>query len=102
MTVWFVSRHPGAVEWARTQGITVDHWISHLAVAEVASCDTVIGTLPVQLAAEVCAKGARYLNLSLDLPFEWRGRELSADELRETKARLEEFVITKPKVSWRC
>jgi len=93
MAVWFVSRHPGAVDWAKIQGITVDHWVSHLAADEVESCDTVIGTLPVQLAAAVCSRGARYLNLSLDLPFEWRGRELSAQELVAADARLEEFVI---------
>lgn len=94
MSIWFVSRHPGAVAWARKQGITVDHWVSHLAVDEVAPCDTVIGTLPVQLAAAVCSRGARYLNLSLDLPLEWRGRELSAQELLAAGARLEEYAVS--------
>ena len=93
MSIWFVSRHPGAVEWAKSQGIAVDHWVAHLVLAEIAACDTVIGTLPVQLAAEVCAKGARYLNLSLDLPLNWRGRELSAEELVVAGARLEAFRI---------
>lgn len=93
MAVWFVSRHPGAVAWARMQGITVDHWVQHLMAEEVMPCDKVIGTLPVQLAAAVCSRGARYFNLSLDLPFEWRGRELSAQELVVAAARLEEFVI---------
>ena len=93
MTVWFVSRHPGAVDWAKTQGISVDRWVAHLVLSEIEACDTVIGTLPVQLAAQVCAKGARYLNLSLDLPFEWRGRELSVEELSAVNARLEEFEI---------
>jgi len=51
----------------------------------------------VQLAAQVCAKGARYLNLSLDLPLSWRGRELSVEELLAVNARLEEFEITKSK-----
>ncbi|PJC04222.1 MAG: CRISPR-associated protein Csx16, partial [Gallionellales bacterium CG_4_9_14_0_8_um_filter_55_61] len=59
MTVWFVSRHPGAVDWAKTQGIAVDRWVAHLVLSEIEACDTVIGTLPVQLAAQVCAKGAR-------------------------------------------
>jgi CRISPR-associated protein Csx16 len=75
------------------QGIAVDRWVPHLAAEEVSSCDTVIGTLPVQIAAEVCARDARYLNLSLDLPFEWRGRELSAVELVVAEARLEEYFI---------
>jgi len=93
MTVWFVSRHPGAVDWAKTQGIAVDRWVAHLVLSKIEACDTVIGTLPVQLAAQVCAKGARYLNLSLDLPLSWRGRELSVEELSAVNARLEEFEI---------
>ncbi len=93
MAVWFVSRHPGAVDWARMKGVMVDYWVPHLVADEVAPCDTVIGTLPVQLAADVCARGARYFNLSLDLPFEWRGRELSVQELHAVNARLQEFEI---------
>ena len=95
MSVWFISRHPGALAWARSQGLAVDHWVAHLEVSEVASGDVVIGTLPVQMAATVCARGGRYFNLSLDLPLEWRGRELSVAELTEIKARLEEFAVHK-------
>lgn len=91
--VWFVSRHPGAVEWAARQGLTVDRQVAHLDVAEVGEGDVVIGTLPVNLAAEVCARRARFLNLTLDLPPQARGRELSADELEGYGARLEEYEV---------
>ena len=73
MTRYFVSRHPGAVTWAKRQGIHVDRIIDHLDIALIHSGDTVIGTLPVNLAAEVCRRGARYLHLSLNLPAELRG-----------------------------
>lgn len=92
-TTWFVSRHPGALEWARRKGIVVDRVVAHLNVEDVKPGDTVIGTLPVNLAAEVCARGARYLNLSLDLPEDARGRELTADELERYGARFEAFVV---------
>jgi CRISPR-associated protein Csx16 len=98
MTIWFVSRHPGAVEWAKTQGFDVDRWVAHLDINEIAACDTVIGTLPVQMAADVCARDAHYLNLTLDLPFEWRGKELSAADLLATNARLEEFTIIRSNI----
>lgn len=91
--IWFVSRHPGAVEWAARTGLAVDRQVAHLDVGEVRRGDTVIGTLPVNLAAEVCARGARYLNLSLDLPEVARGRELTADELEHYGARLEAFLV---------
>jgi CRISPR-associated protein Csx16 len=96
-TTWFVSRHPGAREWAARKGLHVDRQITHLEIDEVKPGDTVIGTLPVNLAADVCARGARYLNLSLDLPESARGRELAADELERFGARLESFVVERSK-----
>ena len=92
-TTWFVSRHPGAIAWAKTQGLAIDRWTPHLATADVGKSDTVIGTLPVNLAAAVCEKGARYLHLSLHVPAEWRGRELSLKELQGGFATLKEFHI---------
>ncbi|MCK6426804.1 MAG: CRISPR-associated protein Csx16 [Burkholderiaceae bacterium] len=91
---FFLSRHPGAIEWARRQGLGVDQWLAHLDVAQVQPGDTVIGTLPIHLAAQVCARGGRYLHLSLDVPPQWRGRELTADELEAAGARLEGFTVT--------
>lgn len=99
MTTWLVTRHPGALDWLRAQGFTticaaVEH-VAHLDPACVAPGDTVIGTLPVHLAGAVCERGARYFNLSLDVPESARGRELSADELQAFGARLEEYAIRK-------
>lgn len=93
MTTYFISRHPGAIEWARQRGLAVDVWLPHLDIARVRPGDTVAGTLPIQLAAQVCTLGAQYLHLSLDLPAGLRGRELTADELEQAGARLEPFVV---------
>ncbi|MBI4755522.1 MAG: CRISPR-associated protein Csx16 [Betaproteobacteria bacterium] len=93
MSTWFVSRHPGAVEWARRRGLVVDRWMAHLDLEEVAAGDVVIGTLPIQIAAGVCSRGGRYLHLRLDLPAHQRGRELSADELEAAGAELEEYIV---------
>jgi len=93
MTTTLITRHPGAIEWAARQGLQVDRQIAHLEPAEIKPGDVVIGTLPVNLAAQICALGGRFYNLSLELPPEARGRELSADELERYGARLEEYSI---------
>lgn len=93
MTTYFISRHPGAITWAEQQGIKVDQRIIHLDIALIQPGDTVIGSLPVNLAAKVCSKGATYIHLSLTLPEHWRGRELSAAQMAECGARLEHYDI---------
>jgi len=93
MTTWFVSRHPGAVEWAQRQGLQIDQFVPHLEPSQVQSGDTVIGSLPVNLVAKLCACGVQYLHLSLQLPAHLRGQELSATQLDELGAQLQAFHI---------
>jgi CRISPR-associated protein Csx16 len=96
MTTWFISRHPGAIEWARQQNLHVDEYVAHLDTARIRAGDTVIGSLPVNLAAQVCAAGARYLHLSLELPAQLRGVELRADQLTALGARLQAYEVRAP------
>ncbi len=91
MTTWFITRHRGAREWAEAQQLNIDRYCTHLDPAEIQTGDTVIGSLPVHLAAAVSAAGARYFNLSIDLPAHARGKELSLEQLQAFNARLEEF-----------
>ncbi|GAB3375337.1 CRISPR-associated protein Csx16 [Azotobacter armeniacus] len=93
MTTWFVSRHPGAHEWLQSQGVRVDRRVEHLDTGLVEPGDLVCGSLPVHLAALLCARGARYMHLIVDLPAQARGRELTADELRAYGARLACFEV---------
>lgn len=90
---FFVTRHAGAKEWAARKGLAVDFVVGHLEVSQVAPGDTVVGTLPVNLAAEVCRRGGRYLHLALPLPPDFRGRELTADDMDRFGAYLREFRI---------
>lgn len=93
MTTFFISRHPGAIEWAARQHMPVDRCLAHLDPAIVMAGDIVIGSLPVNLAAQVCAAGAQYWHLSLELPAEMRGQELSADDMARLGARVERFDV---------
>ncbi len=97
MTTWLVTRHPGAVAWARRHGIEADRFVEHLSLADIATQvglrDTVIGILPVNLAAAVCQRGARYLHLAIELPAQLHGQELDADQLDALQARLQAFHV---------
>jgi len=95
MTNYFVTRHSGARAWATQEGLNVDAVVTHLDPASIAPGDIVIGSLPVNLAAEVCARGGRYLHLSIDLPPNLRGVELTAEDMRNCGARLEEFRVAR-------
>ncbi len=89
----FVTRHRGAREWAERQGIVVDDVVEHLDPERINPGDLVIGTLPVHLVAQICRRGGRYKHLSMDIPPDHRGQELSADDMQAFGARLEEFRV---------
>ncbi len=93
MTTYFVSRHPGAVAWAVQQRLHVDSVVVHLDPTLVQPGDTVIGSLPVHLAAQVCQRGAAYWHLSLDLPAHLRGCELSAADMQQMDAQLHPYHV---------
>ncbi len=94
----FITRHPGAREWARRHGHHDAILLDHLDPATIASLgpgDRVLGTLPVHIAGEVCRLGARYFHLSIDIPPEARGRNLGAEEMEAFGARLEEYRVVR-------
>lgn len=93
MTTWFVSRHSGAVDWCAAQEFAVDRVVTHLDPDHVKAGDQVIGSLPVHLAAAVCARGGRYYHLRLDVPPERRGDELTRDDMNAFGAQLEEYQV---------
>ncbi|SES91608.1 CRISPR-associated protein Csx16 [Oceanicella actignis] len=86
-----VTRHPGAVDWLRAQGILGDEIVRHMTDEHIAALrpgDRVVGTLPVELVARLCDLGVICDILSVNLGNERRGHELSADELQAAGARL--------------
>ncbi|MCL4555914.1 MAG: CRISPR-associated protein Csx16 [Gammaproteobacteria bacterium] len=95
MTTLLISRHPSAVAWAKSK-VMVDKVLTHLTdddLDNLTADDTVIGTLPIHLAAEVCEQGATFVYLSLDTPPELRGAELSIEQMDALGARLESYRI---------
>ena len=95
MTTYFISRHSGAVAWAESQGFHVDQQLAHFEVSVVNAGDSILGTLPVNLIAEVNQRGGRYFHLTLELPAQLRGQELTAEMMQQYGARLEEYTVQK-------
>lgn len=84
-----VTRHAGAVEWLRRQGIVGDV-IRHVSDAAQISGRVVIGALPLHLAAEAERVG------SIDLPgltTDMRGKDLSPEEMDIAGATLRWYVV---------
>lgn len=96
MTTWFISRHPGAIDWAKQQNLHIDRWATHLdSIDEIQCGDIVMGTLPIHLAADICQKGAKFYFLELNIDEEQRGKELNLKELNEIGASLVRYHIEK-------
>lgn len=93
MTTYFVTRHLGAKQWARLHGIAVDRWEDHLDMDAVLAGDTIIGVLPVALAAAVCVRGAHFIELVLNMPAALRGQELTHVQLIELGATLKQYHV---------
>lgn len=83
-----VSRHAGAVEWLRRQGIK-GKVIAHATADDVRGCE-VYGNLPLHLAAE--AASVTIISLP-DLRPDQRGKDLSPAEMDTTGAHLESFEV---------
>lgn len=95
MTTFFISRHSGAIAWAESQGFHVDQQLAHFEASVVNAGDSILGTLPVNLIAEVNQRGGRYFHLTLELPAQLRGQELTAEMMQQYGARLEEYTVQK-------
>ena len=96
MSIYFITRHIGALQWANQNHLNFDIHLPHLSDLEQLDIhDIVIGTLPINIVYALNQKGIRYIHLSLEIPPHLRGVELNVEQLNECKATLEEFSVIK-------
>lgn len=91
--LWFVSRHPGVIDWLHEQGLRPCRVVEHLDVGEVEAGDTVIGVLPPALIAKLNARAVRCVQIVMNVGAGDRGRELSAAAMRARSAELVEVSV---------
>lgn len=91
---YFISRHSATAAWAEKQGLCIDTWLTHLSDSSMLQAgDVVFGTLPIQLVAELTAKGVHYGHFSLTMPPHLRGVELDEATLAECDPKIVFFEV---------
>lgn len=95
MNVLIITRHQATVEWIQStlhsaDAVTVS---AHYTPGMEDGCDYVVGILPVNLIAGLCAKGVRYYQIVMDVPQEFRGKELTVEQMDEFQARMFQYYV---------
>jgi CRISPR-associated protein Csx16 len=92
-TTWIVTRHPGASDFIHDlgyRGVSAPH----LDIEKVCAGDTVVGVIPLMMAEKLASMCAHVLHLCVELTPADRGKELSANRLRELNAELRFVTVT--------
>ena len=90
MDTVITSRHAGAIEWLRRQGI-VGEVIAH-ATEDAVRGRHVYGALPLHMAS----LAAKITTIDMpNLPAEWRGRDMTPEEMDIAGATLATYVVRK-------
>lgn len=99
MTTYLVTRHEGTRIWAKAMAkhgrlpFAIDQMIEHLDPALLKKGDVVVGTLPLQLVAQLQSEGIDFWSLDLDVPPAKRGQELNPIEVFTYRARLSRYDV---------
>lgn len=94
MSIYLVSRHQGAVEWMQYMGHHYDEHLTHLDNYDnLCAEDVVVGSLPINIVADLAEYGVSYRHLSLYIPEHLRGIELTANQLSSLDAKLEGYDV---------
>jgi CRISPR-associated protein Csx16 len=93
--IYLVTRHPGALDWLRSQFSEPTVHLMHVdTLATLNPGDCVVGTLPIDKVAQLIAMRIRYFHLCIDVPASLRGKELTTEQLQALHACLREYVAT--------
>jgi len=82
----------GALEWLKNHysEFADAKYLSHVSEEDIEN-NIVIGTLPINLA--VLAK--EYWHLSMTIPAEMRGKELTSEDMEKFDCKIERYIIKK-------
>lgn len=98
MTTYIITRHLATVEFLKTEfdyeNVTVITHADEKFFAALSLEDNVIGVLPAPLMARVCNITQNpFTHFEITLPLEWRGKELSVEDLKTLSPKLTKFFV---------
>ena len=94
MTTFIITKHVGAVQWAKNKGIEHDIYLEDLnLIHELKAGDVVVGTLPIHVVYELNQRDINYLHIALDIPAELNDQALDAAQLEACNARIESYYL---------
>jgi len=100
MKILIITRHEATVEWIKKTihpfiGVTIDEIVvtAHYTPGMEDGFNYVIGILPVNLIAALCAKEIHYYQVVMDISVEFRGKELTIEQMEEFNAHLVRYYV---------
>lgn len=83
MRVAIVSRHKSTIDFVKAmfRDVTVLEHVND--IEELKDFDLIVGNLPLPMVAEIKRMGKRFVMVSLNIPKELRGKELTLEELHK-------------------
>ena len=95
MKVLIVTRHAATVEWLKSTMLDDNQImvVAHYTPGMAQGYDYIVGILPIQLVEELCAEGIRYYQVTMDVPEEFRGKELTVEQMDQFGARLVQYNV---------
>ncbi len=101
MTIKIITRHQNSIpvikELLVEKGIDGEvKVLSHFngeALNAVKDGDILVGILPINLIADINKKGGRFFALTMIIPAELRGVELSEEQVRDLNPSLQEYQV---------
>lgn len=97
MKILIVTRHQATVEWIKSTLRPSDEVsvVAHYTPGAEESFDYVVGILPMNLVADMYVRNPqiRYYQVIMDVPEEFRGKELTSEQMKEFNARYIQYYV---------
>lgn len=94
---WVITRHKGAIEWLKNNGIVGDIYIDSLPDPEIVNeGDEIFGLVPLSFIPRLLEKHCKIF--LIEVPHRKRKQELTAEEMKRKGAYLRQIIALKSRI----